>query len=162
MKLELDNKPTMPLGTAEQDKPKNEPIMQFESQEQLNASLKEWQGRLGLRDWIIKAVLVDVFANNVGASGHCFANFVAKTSTIRILQHSLSESGTDYIKFCSEQSLVHELLHCVLFGAILEDEHAGTDWAFYKMRTHQELETLSRAFICTKYNITLDWFRTED
>ena len=44
-------------------------------------------------------------------------------------------------------------------NTIKKDEHAGIDWAFYEMKSHQELETLSRAFICAKYNITLDWFR---
>jgi hypothetical protein len=38
---------------------RREPIMQFTSQEQLEESLKEWQERLGLRDWAIKAIIVD-------------------------------------------------------------------------------------------------------
>ena len=84
-----------------------EPIMQFTSQEQLEESLKEWQSRLGLRDWAIVARLVDVFPENIGASGHCSQNYVAKTAFIRILKYPLSESGADYIKFCSEQTLVH-------------------------------------------------------
>jgi hypothetical protein len=33
--------------------------MQFTSQKQLDESLKEWQERLGLSDWVIKAITVD-------------------------------------------------------------------------------------------------------
>jgi len=138
------------------------PIMEYKNKEQLNISLHEWQRRLGLSDWAIKAMLVDVFPENVCASGHCSSNYVSRTATIRILQKPLSESGTDYIKPCSEETLVHELLHCVLYASTLSDEHAGVDWTFYEMRTHQELETLARAFISAKYNIAEDWFHIDE
>lgn len=35
------------------------PIEVFENQEQLNQSLKEWQSRLFLNDWIIKAYICE-------------------------------------------------------------------------------------------------------
>ena len=160
---EPQGKPTKPLGTAEQDKPKNEPIMQFESQEQLNASLKEWQDRLGLMDWIIKAKII---------SWHDFESPHAEDFAAEILQVNQSKSAEIHIrpkeeivvatvkKQPQEKGLIHELLHIRHFPERATwDNIQSVAW---EETQHQNLDEIATAFIMAKYNITLDWFRVED
>ena len=136
-----------------------EPIIQFASQQQLDESLKEWQARLGLSDWVIKVNLCKVL-DNPFANGHCFSNYIAKTAEINILKEPNENSGTNYIKFCAEETLVHELLHCVIYGStIINENKCSISEQYMDTRIHAELESLARAFIMAKYNITIDWFK---
>lgn len=136
-----------------------EPIMQFTSQQQLDESLKEWQARLGLSDWIIKSKLCKVL-DSIFANGNCFSNYIAKTAEISILKEPNENSGTNYMKFCAEETLVHELLHCVIYGStIINENKCSISEQYMDTRIHAELESLAMAFIMAKYNLTLDWFK---
>lgn len=136
-----------------------EPIMQYTSQQQLDESLKEWQARLGLSDWVIKVKLCKVL-DSIFANGHCSSNYTSKTAFIEILKEPNENSGTDYIKFCAEETLVHELLHCVIYGStIINENKCSIAEQYMDTRIHAELESLAMAFIMAKYNLTIDWFK---
>lgn len=135
------------------------PIMQFASQQQLDTSLKEWQERLGLSDWVIKIKLCNVL-DNIYASGYCSSNYISKTASIDILREPNENSGINYKRFCAEETLVHELLHCVIYGStIININKCSISEQYMDTRIHAELECLAMSFICAKYNITLEWFR---
>lgn len=48
-----------------------EPIIEFKSQAELDASLKEWQERLFLADWIIKAKVEHAEVEGIDVVGYC-------------------------------------------------------------------------------------------
>lgn len=137
-------------------KVKNEPIEFFENQEQLNKYLKEWQKRLMLTNWIIKAKIVD--QNEIPENaGKCNSDFHNSCAMIRIAEYN---HNNNYImKQPQELVLVHELLHCV-FMQISNNNYLES--VFYEEKQHQTLERIAKSLIMAKYNLDYDWFLSED
>ena len=136
------------------------PILHFKTQENLNKSLKEWQERLFLNNWIIKAKLVDQKEmddeNQVGKNRFCYSN---NSSVIYIMNTEEIEFKNDPVVNCEEASLVHELLH-LLYGFMdAPDTYEGT---FFEAVEHRKLEMLARSLIMAKYNLKPDWFIKDD
>lgn len=134
-----------------------EPIMQYESEEQLRASLKEWQDRLFLNDWIIKVSLVDSVVNedDEELQGNNTFTIECKSSHIRLTKPN--EDNTSRIaKFCHELTLVHELLHCKYNWCQAPTSHEGV---YYDVSEHALIEQMAKSLIMAKYNLPFDWFK---
>ena len=87
------------------------PIVEFTSIEQANECLKEWQERLFLNDWIIKLLLVSPDEMNLenvcGENNYQIEN---RCCVIKIVKPEYY--GDRIVKYCAEEILIHELLHC--------------------------------------------------
>lgn len=134
----------------------------FENELEMVASVEEWKARLNLNDWVIKVSFAEVIPEDIYRVGSCSANYVSKTAKIQILRCPIGETGEDYIKFSHELTLVHELLHCVIFGSALEKDGNTIEAKYYETRVHSELEFIARALISAKYNFSLEWFKEEE
>lgn len=140
------------------------PITKFNSDTELQASLDEWQARLGLSDWIITAELVDTIDEDDCAGGICDWLEIQKVARIRIAKNTCTFKlkGKDIGKAPAELLLVHELLHCVI---VTPTPCAGGE-KFETVMTdayfHSVVEQMAKALIMAKYNITLDWFKAGD
>lgn len=133
-----------------------EPITQYENQQQLNESLKEWQTRLGLSDWIITAKVTEDFTL-VGMHGECVYNRVSRLASIHMKPYYKLPHDEWMAKQPQEQVLVHELLHCIIFTC--EEGDHTIELENYNICQHQILDQMATALIMAKYNITIDWFK---
>lgn len=134
-----------------------EPIMIYENQEQLDASLKEWQTRLFLDDWIITARMVDMHdMTKENSAGECTLSYVNHEASIRILksEHMPKDAVS---RQCDECVLVHELLHCKM--NFMENDHPCMEEAFYDAYEHALLEQIAKALIMEKHHISFGWFK---
>jgi len=137
----------------------NQPIIEFKSQEELDACLAEWQERLFLSDWIIKAALSDpgtLAINGERMRGINEYQAAIKTASVRI--ERLTIDTEDRIATgCHELTLVHELLHCKF---ILADNAPNTtEGGFMGLAEHQLIEQMAKSLIMAKYGIKFGWFK---
>lgn len=137
----------------------NEPIIEFKDEVQAYECLKEWQSRLFLDDWIIK-IDIDVDFSNKEFKQACIEkNHVHKTALISFEKLGSRDcyvgECTKLQKWCSEKTLVHELLH-ILF----DFDKIGTsiETNEFNDSQHQKLEFMARSLIMAKYNIPHKWF----
>lgn len=134
-----------------------EPIIEFKTPEELETSLKEWQERLFLNDWIIKAKVVeneDIDEDNMGENT---LDPVNKCAVIRIRKPDEETKDSITKAVYHECVLVHELLHCHM--NFLEKEHPTIEEVLFDIREHALLEQFAKSLIMAKYGIGFDWFR---
>lgn len=93
--------------------------------EQLQKELQFWQTVLRLRDWSIRAELSESL--DPGVMGECECHAEKRWAVIRLRPFSNGlgelESCTFGEEYNMQETLVHELLHCV-FAAISPEENA--------------------------------------
>jgi hypothetical protein len=130
------------------------PIEEFETEEQLQECLKWWQEKLFLMDWIIKAKMVspDEFTEPNLAGENLF-EIANKASTIKIISKKYYDDKV--IKYCAEQILVHELLHCKYNWLADNGSYEGK---YLDVMEHSLLEQMAKSLVMAKYNLTLDYF----
>lgn len=133
------------------------PIIEFGTQEELNLSLKEWQTRLFLNDWMIKAEIVPLSElsdkNYVGENKY---EPVTKTSLIRMGKFN-SDAKNGICKMFHELTLVHELMHLkLLFADGVESTMEGN---YIGMNEHILIEEMAKSLIMAKYDIPFNWFK---
>ena len=99
------------------------PIIDFKTNAAVKESMAEWQHRLYLDDWIIKALLVDgtEIPNNRAETSIVFTHKSAVIKLARITE----DMSNRIVRQCHEVSLVHELLHCKYDLDIFEDTWEG-------------------------------------
>ena len=133
------------------------PIIRFESEEHLYASLKEWQDRLFLNDWIIKVSIVDEIYNDEGEQLQGQNSFQVdnKACHIKLLKPN-EDAETRIVKFCQEVTLVHELLHCKYNWCQAPTSHEGV---YYDVSEHALIEQMAKSLIMAKYNLPFEWFK---
>lgn len=132
----------------------SKPIEVFKNQEQLNQSLKEWQNRLFLNDWIIKAYICEPHDfKEINVCGENEFDMTNKCCVIRILDPKYY--GERIMKYCAEKILVHELLHCKYNWIDNNDTYEGT---YLDVSEHGLLEQMAKSLIMAKYGIGLDYF----
>lgn len=131
-----------------------EPIMEFESQEELNESLAEWKKRLFLSDWNIKAYLVhgEEISGNAGLSE---VQWVNSCGTISIRYANEMPKGM-IEKEPHEKILVHELLHFKYMS--FASARSSIEDVFYDETQHKLLEQMAKSLIMAKYDIDYEWF----
>lgn len=134
-----------------------EPIMEFKNEEQACISLMEWKTKLFLNDWTIKVTLCDPHEfygkNRVGECEVCESKTCA---AIRILKKEYYPNDA-IEKYCAEQIIVHELLHCLII--LFEKQDPTIEEVFFNTKSHQLIEQMSKSLIMAKYNIGFDWFK---
>lgn len=141
----------------------NRPIEVFSSQEELDACLKWWQHRLYLDGWIIKVRVVDCIADADGniqdAVGLNQLTLVKSMSYIQILSES-SYTKKNFMcgHICMEQTLVHELLHCIYNWIDGNENYEGV---YFVAREHQQIEQMAKSLIMAKYNLDYDYFEKQ-
>lgn len=134
------------------------PKMTFDSLEEMEQYLRKWQHILCLDHWYIRPVLVDKVIDQDG--DECWGlntnEQVNRVAVISIKKYNPEEDDTSPKKYCAEQILVHELLHCS-YNWLQKDykDHAS---AFYDVKDHQQLELMAEAFIMAKYGLRRDFF----
>ncbi|MDR2007006.1 MAG: hypothetical protein LBP78_07180 [Acidaminococcales bacterium] len=134
------------------------PVLVFKDGAEMNEKLRYWQRLLFLDDWIIKGELTSerLSDDTTGAPlrGKCSMVQELKAATI-YLYVPQSDFDEEIVKFCHEDILVHELLHCKY--NILE---AGTSYEarHLDLREHVLLEEMARSLIMARYNIGFEWF----
>lgn len=129
------------------------PIQEFQNDKELNDCLKEWQERLFLGDWIIKACLVDAneLPENAGYNNWIFEK---QTSFIQIARLT-DDTKARMTKVFQEVTLVHELLH-LKFGLVENvDSYEGK---FVEIHEHQLVEQMAKSLIMAKYGLNPSWF----
>jgi len=137
----------------------SKPIIEFKTQEELDASLAEWQERLFLSDWIIKATLSDpgtLAINGERVYGINEYQAAIKVASVRI--ERLTDDTKDRIAIgCQELTLVHELLHCKFL--FTDNTPSTTEGGFMGLAEHQLIEQMAKSLIMAKYGIKFDWFK---
>ena len=133
----------------------NQPIMEFESTEQAQECLKEWQGRLFLNDWIIKVMFEDL--NDTDRFGEVEIASAIKCAVIRISPKSEYNSST-LVKYCAEKTIVHELCHIVLDYVDFQGNKPIEAVVFEEIQ-HQKVEQMAKSLIMAKYDLPFDWFK---
>lgn len=130
-----------------------EPIIEFKTQEELEASLKEWQERLFLTDWIIRIK----FDSEIEAFAEVSKVTEVQSAIIYIRPFDEVTSGKN-TKYCAEKSLVHELLHLKLDLADF-DGNLPIEAVVFLYTQHQKIEQMAKSLIMAKYNLSFDWFK---
>lgn len=119
--------------------------MIYETQEQLDEALLEWQKTLRLQDWQIRARLVrgrDMFTEESAASVRW--TFPKKMATIQLLDPADYEPNIEFPQD-HEISLVHELLH-LHYAGFDETENGSVEHALLE----QSIEAISTALVALK------------
>lgn len=131
-----------------------EPILEFTSDTQAVESLREWQHRLYLDDWIIKILLVPRYEIE-GFQGS--TDFVHELHSAVIRIATLDDDMRERIvKVCHEQTLVHELLRLKYNWVEASDTYESK---YVDDCEHALLEQMARSLIMAKYGIGPEWFR---
>lgn len=135
----------------------SEPIIEFKTQKELDACLAEWQERLFLSDWIIKAKVEHVDVEGLDVVGYCEDAPTIKSAIISITP--AGEIPKDAIvKSCAEKTLVHELLHCRFLQYEMQFPKT-LEAVKYENDQHAMIEMMAKSFIMAKYGISHEWFR---
>lgn len=132
------------------------PIMEFTSLEQAYKCLKEWQERLFLQDWIIKINLVE--PDEMVMKDVCGENVFqieTKCCVVKILKPEFY--GDRIVKYCAEEILIHELLHCKYNW--VERDYNSIEVVYFDTLEHSLLEQMAKSLLMAKYNLSLDWFK---
>lgn len=136
-----------------------QPVIEFKTQEELDASLAEWQERLFLTDWIILAELRDVKdMPQPNCMGHCSKIDELKSAQICIRRHTIEDMTGEIIRPCQEKVLVHELLHCKRL--IIEADAPDISSLYWQDGEHAHIEQMAKSLIMAKYGISFDWFKS--
>jgi hypothetical protein len=134
------------------------PKMTFKNLAEMKEYMKYWQHVLCLEHWFIEPRLVDELKDADGEDCWGLNNNeqVNRVATVSVRKFRPGEDDQSPKKYCAEQILVHELLHCD-YNWLQKDykDHAA---AFYDVKDHQQLELMAEAFILAKYNLKRDFF----
>lgn len=133
-----------------------EPIMDC-TEEELTKLGREWQSRLFLDSWVIKFKFeYEDMTSDSGQelSGLCSFDMVNSCAIISIRKPN-EDTNNRIMKYCIEQILLHELLHCKMNWL----ETPGTlESAYFDTKEHALLEEISKSLIMAKYNLKFEWF----
>ena len=134
--------------------------MEFKSQEQLQSCIEDWKKILFLEDWIIKGVLVESPLLNENEEELCGQNIYQidnRCATIRIVIPS-DEDKNRILKFCAEETLVHELLHCK-YNWLQKPDCSTMEYEYYDTMEHALLTQMAKSLIMAKYDLPYEWFK---
>lgn len=132
------------------------PIMEFTSIEQAYECLHYWQEKLFLQDWTIKLLLVS--PEEMNTQEVCGENIYVVESNCCVIKILRPEYYGDRItKYCAEQILIHELLHCLYNWC--ERNYDSIEVVYYDTLEHARLEQMAKSLLMVKYNLKFDWFK---
>lgn len=133
------------------------PIMEFTSLKQAYDCLREWQETLFLQDWIVK-LLIDVEPDDMTLEEVCGENVFSmehRSCVIKILKPEFY--GDRILKYCAEEILIHELLHCKYNWTRKNSD--SIEYAYYDVLEHSLIEQMARSLLMAKYHLKPDWFK---
>ena len=134
------------------------PKMTFKNLAEMRKYMEYWQHVLCLEHWYLEPRLVDDLRDQDGEEcwGLNVHEQINRVATISVRKFKAGEDDQSPKKYCAEQILVHELLHCT-YNWLQKDykDHAA---AFYDVKDHQQLELMAEALILAKYNLKRDFF----
>ena len=137
--------------------PNSTPIMEFQTNEQLQACIEEWKKTLFLQDWVIKGILIyelyDEKDNEL--SGNNSFQVDNQCSLIRIVRAN-EDNKSRIVKYCAEATLVHELLHCKYNWVCKSAD--SIEYAYFDVKEHGLIEQMAKSLIMAKYNLPFEWF----
>lgn len=136
-------------------KTKGEPIIVYESKEELFKSLEEWKHRLYLDSWTI-VVGYHSAEEHENEGGHVDFLMDKQTAKISLLKPWVNDR---IIKHSQEETLVHELLHLKIGFIVPSDSIEGM---FYDIMQHRLIEELSHALVNAKYGIDRAWWFNDE
>lgn len=137
--------------------PNSAPILEFETEEQLQNCIEDWKKILFLQDWVIKGKLVDELydSNDNELAGNNNFQIANKCSLIQIVRAN-EDVKSRIVKYCAEATLVHELLHCKYNWT--QKCSDSIEYAYYENLEHSLIEQMAKSLIMTKYNLPFEWF----
>lgn len=135
------------------------PIEIFKNDEQLTKSMLEWKDILMLNDWTITSSLRSLEELSDGDEdadvlGKSKLNQVNKTSAIYVCDGVHRPVLVE--RFCAEEILVHELLHCKLNIVSNEETYEGVMLGLHE---HQLLESMAKSLIMARYNLPFSYWK---
>ena len=138
--------------------PNNAPIMEFENDEQLQLCLEEWKKVLFLQDWILKGKLVDeLFDDNDNELVGCNSFQITNKCGLIQLVRANEDNKSRIVKYCAEETLVHELLHCKYNWTSKCSD--SIEYAYFDNLEHSLIEQMAKSLIMVKYNLPFEWFQ---
>lgn len=137
------------------------PIDNFETQEQLEKCLREWQHILFLDGWLIIAHIEDELIDSHGqevedAAGLNTFVYESSQANIQLLSDKAYKEKKCLFKHCMEKDLVHELLHCKY--AWMQSGGQQYEGVYLEAREHQLLEEMAKSLIMSKYGVGYNYF----
>lgn len=132
------------------------PIIIFKNQQQAYDCLFYWAEILNLQSWIIDIKLdhdAPCIAPNWGSSSIWRAMHIAEIS---IPMPKRGQINPFPQKYCQEEIMIHELCHILLPGH--EANTDTTEGDFYEKEQHARLETVAKALVMARYNLSIEWF----
>ena len=135
-----------------------QPKMVFKNLAEMEKCMNEWQHTLFLDHWYLEPRLVDNLRDQDGEEcwGLNVHEQVGRVATISVRKFRPGEDDQAPKKYCAEQILVHELLHC--YYGWLQRDGGAYDSVVCSVKEHQQLELMAEAFILAKYNLKRDFF----
>ena len=132
------------------------PIMEFTSEEQAYECLLYWQEKLFLQDWTIKLILASPEdMNQQDVCGENIFQVDNKCCVIKILRPEYY--GDRITKYCAEQILIHELLHCKYNWC--ERNYDSIEVVYYDTLEHSLIEQMAKSLLMAKYDLKFSWFK---
>lgn len=129
----------------------SKPVVEFESQTQLDDYLEKWKVILGLQDWMIKASVVGKeympLEDSAGVNEY---SIPMMQSIIYILDPKDYEDDTMDV-YIAEKILVHELLHLVFTYVDRENDYESK---LADLIEHQKIEKMAKSFMKARYHLT--------
>ena len=129
----------------------SKPVVEFESQTQLDEYLEKWKTILGLQDWMIKASVVGKeympLEDSAGVNEY---SIPMMQSIIYILDPKDYEDDTMDV-YIAEKILVHELLHLVFTYVDRENDYESK---LADLIEHQKIEKMAKSFMKARYHLT--------
>ena len=129
----------------------SKPVVEFESQTQLDECLEKWKVILGLQDWMIKASVVGKeympLEDSAGVNEY---SIPMMQSIIYILDPKDYEDDTMDV-YIAENILVHELLHLVFTYVDRENDYESK---LADLIEHQKIEKMAKSFMKARYHLT--------
>lgn len=129
-----------------------QPIVEFTGDLQARESLREWQERLYLTDWIISLALIDG-TEIPGDQGRIEMCRTHRSAVIRIARLT-DDLRSRIVRPAHEVTLVHELLH-IIYDRYHDDT---TDGAYAEDAEHTQIEAMARSLIMAKYGLLPQWW----
>ena len=109
--------------------------------EQLQEKLKEWQERLRLQDWIVRARICRRHELPSNSQGRVYVTLSKKMANILILD-PVDYEPDNMLPQDMENSLVHELLHLHLWPITGDDEEG-----IYRIAEEQAIESITSGLL---------------
>lgn len=137
------------------------PIEVFNNDEQLHQTMLEWKSILMLDSWNIVARLLSLKEMKKEDGTYCLGesniDYINKGSVIFIADiFDGSETPIIAERFCAEETLVHELLHCKYNVLHDEDSYEG---AMLDVHQHQLLEEMAKSLMMARYDLPFGYWK---